>query len=29
MNLRYGVSSDAPTERAIVEYVAGYGKHDG
>lgn len=26
VNIRYGVSSDAPTERAIIENMAGNGK---
>ena len=29
VNIRYGVSSDAPTEQAIIENVAGYGKQIG
>ena len=29
VNIRYGVSSDAQTEQAIIENVAGYGKQIG
>ena len=29
VNIRYGMSSDAPTEQAIIENVAGYGKQIG
>ena len=29
VNIRHDVSSDAPTEQAIIENVAGNGKHMG
>ena len=29
VTIRYGMSSDAPTEQAIIENVAGNGKHMG